>query len=181
VRRSSLAALVLTTALPGCAGAWYERPFAGLRPGPSAEARSSGSVEPAVPCGSAPFPALVDPGMRRDVLRIGSVPFYGLGFHHPATRFAPGAPPLSVVFTVPPRTRVIVAIPPALRGVAGVDGSPAPAAKPGRAHRALRCETGPETTFYTAAFVVRGARCLPLAVTIDRETITRRVPFGRPC
>jgi hypothetical protein len=175
---SAVAALVL---LGGCGGgAWYQRPLAGLRP-PAPERAPAGSVERPVPCGSAPFPAVIEPGMRREVLRIGSIPFYGLGAPHGPGRFTPGAPPLSVVFTVPPRTRVVVAVPPALRGVAGVDGAPQPASTPARAHRALRCETGAQTTVYTASFVVRGARCLPLAVTIDRETITQRVPFGRRC
>jgi len=43
----------------------------------------------------------------------------------------------------------------------------------------MRCETAATAGVFTVGFVVAGARCLPVSVTIDRVTTTRTVGFGR--
>jgi hypothetical protein len=181
--RPGVAALTLTLAvalpLGGCrpdGRAWYERPLslARMRAAPA-------PPEPPVPCGSSPFPALVDEGMRREAVRIGPATFYGLGYPYAPGRFTPGAPPLTVPFTIPPRTRVVVSVARTQRRVAGLDGAARPAEVPASAHRALTCATAGHAAEFTATFVVVGARCLPVTVTTRLLTVTRRVPFGRRC
>jgi hypothetical protein len=64
------------------------------------------------------------------------------------------------------------------RAVAGVDNDPTPAWTPATAHRAVRCITTGRAQAFSISFVVAGARCVPVLVTIDRVTTTRAVPFG---
>jgi hypothetical protein len=179
-RWGAAAAVAAGLALAGCAP-WLERPFAGLRE--QGRPRSGGLVvlapyERPIPCETLADPARLAPARRHAVVAIGSVRFPGLGSVHRARRFAPGAPALTVPMVVPPRSRAIVSVPVAERAVAGLDNDPTPAWTPAAAHRAVRCVTGDRRQAFSISFVVAGARCVPVSVTIDRVTTTREVPFG---
>jgi hypothetical protein len=180
VRRWGWAALAVAgLTLTGCAP-WLERPFAGLRererPRPNLVVLTP--YERPIPCSTLADPQRLAPARRHAVVAIGSVRFPGLGSFHRPTRFNPGAPALTVPMVVPPRSRAIVAIPVDERRVAGVDNDPTPAWTPAAAHRAVRCITGGRAQAFSISFVVAGARCVPVSVTIDRVTTTREVPFG---
>jgi hypothetical protein len=177
-------AVVCALALGGCA-TWLERPFAGLRPRPSANGvHPRGPTPPfgaPIPCRGGPFPS-PEASDVDDAVTIGGVIFVGLGFHYSPDRFAPGAPPLTVPAIVPPNTRVVIAVAPASRGVAGLDSAVDPATTPAEAHRAVVCVTGPAQRVFDVTFVVRGARCVPIAVTGPGpnllRTTTQQVAFG---
>ena len=166
-------------ALAGCAP-WLERPFAGLRERerPQPDLVVLTPYERPIPCSTLADPHRLAPARRHAVIAIGSVRFPGLGAFHRATRFNPGAPALTVPMVVPPRSRAIVAVPVDERRVAGVDNDPTPAWTPAAAHRAVRCITSGRSQAFSISFVVAGARCVPVSVTIDRVTTTREVPFG---
>jgi hypothetical protein len=168
--RAALVAAVV--ALSGCT-AWPQRLSADFE-----QARLRAATERPVACGAGPFPSDPLPSDRVTTVNIGSVAFRGLGYPYSSARFQRGAPPVISRVVVPPRSRAIVSVPPQLRLVAGLDGYPTLVANPLRAHRAVLCETGPERTVFRIAFVVAGARCVPVSVTIDRVTTTRDVPFG---
>jgi hypothetical protein len=172
VLHASATAIVAALVVGPCSR-WPGLPLAGPRP-PTATT----PFEAPLPCGGGPFPALV-PGVHDpNTVVIGSVAFPGLGYRHPPGRFAPGAPPMTVPVVVPPRSRAIVAVPPGQRDVAGLEAPPASASSPASAHRALVCTTeGPDEVF-EVSFVIDGARCVPVSVTIDGVTTTRAVRFG---
>ncbi|HVL95356.1 MAG TPA: hypothetical protein VM266_05805 [Solirubrobacteraceae bacterium] len=180
MRRRPLAAgaAVAAATLTGCTP-WLEGRLAEWRDralGRQPPAEVAGFEDP-VPCGGGPFPSRGTGDGRHD-LAIGSVIFRGLAFPHAPERFDPGMPALTVPVEVPPRSRVIIAIPPGRRPIAGLDGWPSPAATPREAHRAVRCLTGDLPGVFRVSFAIAGARCLPVAVTIDRVTTTRTVGFG---
>jgi hypothetical protein len=161
----------------GCAP-WLERPFAGLRPQREAAAACAGGR--ALRMGEL---------VLRDAVGIGPLLFFGLGREHPASRFArpgryapgrAGVRPLPVLVVVPPLTRATVAISPADRDVAGLlsGAEAAGLAAPADAHRTLVCVAGPGQQTFEVAFVVDGARCLPVSVRSGGRTDTVRVRFG---
>jgi hypothetical protein len=180
-RRAGGAALVAAgVGLAGCAP-WLERPFAGLRKqraAPRPDLVVLAPYERPIACAMPADPRRMAPARRRAAVAIGSVRFPGLGLYHRPRRFAPGAPALTVPMIVPPRSRAIVAVPVADRAVAGLDNDATPAGTPAGAHRAVRCITGERAQAFAISFVVVGARCLPVSVTIDRVTTTREVAFG---
>ena len=81
---------------------------------------------PPAPCQGGPFPS-ADAGRADDAIAIGEVVFASLGYPYTASRFAAGAPPLTVPAIVPPNTRVVIAVSPDDRYVAGLDSSATPA------------------------------------------------------
>jgi hypothetical protein len=171
-RPAVAAALAAALALGGCTP-WPQRLLDDYRAMPLRAA-----TEPPVACGPGPFPSRPLRSDRRTTMRIGSLAFRGLAERYPPERFERGAPPLIIRVSVPPDARAIVAVPPSMRMVAGLEGYPASATTPWGAHRAVFCETGPEPVEYRIAFVVAGARCVPVSVTLDAVTTTRNVPFG---
>ncbi len=172
------AVVAAAVALGGCGG-WAQRPFAGLRGPGDGDGRGTfvRRFEAPLPCGAGPYPS-TDLGARRDNLDIGRLRVRGLAYPYGPDRFAAGSRPVDVPVELPARTRAVIAVAPEALDVAGLDTAPVPATTPARAHRAVRCVTGAFSQVRSLSFVVSGARCVPVSVTVGGVTTTRQVPFG---
>ena len=177
-----LVAAAVAVGTAGCAP-WIDRPFAGLRSG--ADGGGDGGVLAALrptpasaACSGGPWPSRMEPD--DDEVRIGPLTFPGLGYPYPPARFAAGSAPLTVPVVVPARTRATITIPNRLRPVVGLDSGSLLADAPSNGHGALVCQAGETFQVYKVAFVLSGARCVPVSVTAGGRTVTREVGFGRP-
>lgn len=128
-------------------------------------------------CSGGPFPSRIESEIGSSVT-IGPLLFTGLRFPQPASRFAPGSPPLSALVVVPPRTRAVISVPTGMRSVIGLASGASVADRPRDAALGLVCVAGPSQRIYSIAFVVSGPRCVPVTVSARGRADTRVIRFG---